>query len=59
MLVGYDERKFCLLCAWRELCMKKYSYSDGLALNCPDFVRDLTLKQAEDDKPVSAQSKVE
>jgi hypothetical protein len=57
--VGYDERKFCVLCAWRELCTKKYSYSDGLALNCPDFVRDLTLKSAEEDESASAQGKVE
>lgn len=57
--MGYDERKFCLVCAWRELCVKKYSYSDGLALNCPDFARDLTLKQAEEDESVSTQGNAE
>lgn len=46
--MGFDERKFCVLCAWRQLCQKKFSYSDGLALNCADYVRDLTIKDLDE-----------
>jgi len=40
----------CLVCAWREMCQKKYRISKTGALNCPDFVRDLRLPRGEDDK---------
>lgn len=44
MAMGFDERKFCLLCAWRQFCQKKFSYSRDVALHCADYVRDLTIK---------------
>ena len=44
MAMGFDERKFCLLCAWRQFCQKKFSYSGDVALYCADYVRDLTIK---------------
>jgi len=39
----YD-KKLCTLCAWRENCIKKFRLSDGVALHCIDFSRDLTIK---------------
>lgn len=36
----------CILCAWREDCKKKFSVS-GKDIKCPDFARDLNIK---DDK---------
>ncbi len=41
--MGYD-KKLCILCAWRENCLKKFRFSDGVALHCPEFCRDLTIK---------------
>ncbi len=38
----YDERKLCVICAWRENCKKKFSL--GNQLHCPDFVKDLSIK---------------
>lgn len=34
----------CILCAWRENCQKKFSVS-GKDMHCPDFVRDLSIKE--------------
>ena len=33
----------CILCAWRENCQKKFSVS-GRDVRCPDFVRDMSIK---------------
>lgn len=42
----------CILCAWRENCQKKFSVS-GKDIRCPDFARDLNIKDAQttEDKP--------
>ncbi len=42
-------RQYCAICAWREHCAKKFCVSDGGA-RCPDYCRDLTLKEPEADK---------
>ncbi len=36
--------EICILCAWRDSCQKKYSVS-GRDMRCPDFVRDLCIKE--------------
>lgn len=41
-----DAPDICAVCAWRETCKKKFSIS-GRDMRCPDFVRDLTIKDAE------------
>ncbi|MGO9393544.1 MAG: hypothetical protein ACLP7A_02915 [Desulfobaccales bacterium] len=35
------EPSICLVCAWRENCVKKYSFTGQ---HCLEFTRDLTLK---------------
>ena len=37
------EKNMCVICAWREHCQKKFSLPVGA--NCPDFTRDLTIKE--------------
>lgn len=39
-----SKREICILCAWRENCQKKFSVS-GRDIRCPDFVRDLSIKE--------------
>lgn len=34
----------CAICAWRATCQKKFSLS-GRSTYCPDFVRDVTIKE--------------
>ena len=34
----------CAICAWRENCQKKFSVS-GKNVRCPDFARDLSIKE--------------
>lgn len=34
----------CAICAWRATCQKKFSVS-GSSMYCPDFVRDVTIKE--------------
>ncbi len=41
------KKEICVLCAWRENCNKKFSIS-GRDIRCPDFVRDLTIKEDEE-----------
>ena len=41
------QRQFCVVCAWRENCAKKFSVADGGA-HCPDFTRDVSIKDVSD-----------
>ncbi|MEM3063432.1 MAG: hypothetical protein QW303_07815, partial [Nitrososphaerota archaeon] len=34
----------CAICAWRENCQRRYSVSSDIALNCPEYTFDITLK---------------
>ena len=36
-----QEPSICLVCAWRENCVKKFSFTGQ---HCLEFTRDLTLK---------------
>jgi hypothetical protein len=40
-------RQNCAVCAWRENCAKKFSIPDG-GSRCPDFTRDVSIKDIED-----------
>ena len=42
-----DKRQFCVVCAWRENCAKKFCVPDGGA-RCPDFTRDISIKVESD-----------
>jgi hypothetical protein len=37
-------KDICAVCAWRVTCQKKFSVS-GKDLRCPDFSRDITIKE--------------
>lgn len=41
--------EICAICAWRATCQKKFSIS-GRNLRCPDFTRDLTIKNEAKDE---------
>ena len=49
--------KHCVVCAWREDCLKKHRATGGLQVNCLDFVRDVSIAREpeptvrEQDKP--------
>lgn len=45
-------RQSCAVCAWRETCAKRFSVSDGGA-RCPDYSRDITIKDLEAEQPSS------
>lgn len=47
--MSYDERKLCVVCAWRGTCNLKYSMPGGVALHCTEFTRDVTLKEPEEE----------
>ena len=48
----------CAVCAWRETCKKKFSIS-GKDLRCPDFARDVTIKEkTEEDKEEKNEAEV-
>lgn len=42
-------RQSCVICAWRENCNKRFCVSDSGA-RCPDFSRDIRIKQSEEEK---------
>jgi len=39
------DRSLCPICAWRGDCKKKFK--PGAGVHCPDFSRDLTVKDKE------------
>lgn len=43
------KKQFCVICAWRENCAKKFSVPDGGA-HCPDFTRDVSLRDSDEVK---------
>ncbi len=47
-----EERTYCVVCAWRATCQKKYTFESSGQMRCVDYCRDLSLKpeNAEKDK---------
>lgn len=43
------ETGICAVCAWRATCQKKFSVS-GKDFRCTDFVKDISVKEKEDQK---------
>ncbi|OPX98102.1 MAG: hypothetical protein A4E62_00713 [Syntrophorhabdus sp. PtaU1.Bin002] len=41
------EGTLCVVCAWRKDCQKKFRKSQDVTLKCPDFSRDLSIKNGE------------
>jgi len=35
----------CVTCAWRQTCNKKFSMDGATTTRCPEYTRDVTLKQ--------------
>jgi hypothetical protein len=46
------EKRYCSICAWRGTCAKRFSVPKDASgrVHCPDFTRDLTIKDADIDK---------
>jgi len=44
-----ESDSICVVCAWRERCQKKFSLS-GKDMRCPDFCRDITIKESAQDE---------
>ncbi|MFA7060633.1 MAG: hypothetical protein WC156_07430 [Pedobacter sp.] len=49
-------RQSCAVCAWREKCSKRFRVSDGGA-RCPDFSRDVSIKDADEDECTQTDTK--
>lgn len=44
-----SEPSICLVCAWRETCVKRFSFTGQ---HCLEYTRDVTLKpRPEEEKP--------
>jgi hypothetical protein len=43
-----DKRISCSVCAWRATCKKRFMSGDSLALHCPEFTYDVSLKKKEE-----------
>jgi hypothetical protein len=41
-----DEQTICVVCAWRQTCNKKFSMDGATTTRCPDYTRDVTLREA-------------
>ena len=41
------EQVLCVVCAWRKDCQKKYQKNKDVAFRCPDFSRDMSIKDTE------------
>ena len=40
-----DEKTYCVVCAWRLNCQKKYAFESSGQYRCPDYSRDVTIKK--------------
>ena len=49
-------KQHCAVCAWRENCAKRFCVSDG-GTRCPDFSRDVSIKDADEDETTQFDSK--
>jgi hypothetical protein len=38
------ELRTCAICAWRETCQKRFTGGDSIAFNCPEFTKDIRIK---------------
>jgi hypothetical protein len=47
-----DEPSICAVCAWRQDCKKRFLHGKDVSLRCPDFTKDLSIRDREkpDDK---------
>jgi cytidylate kinase len=56
MSTGSDKR-ICVICAWRENCTKRYRVKSNALfdVNCPDYTRDIKLRDRDVDKLVEDQ----
>ena len=46
------EKRYCSICAWRGTCAKRFSVSKDSSgrVHCPDFTRDLAIKDDDIDE---------
>ncbi len=46
------EKKYCSICAWRANCQKRFTVSIDSSghVHCPDFTRDLAIKDRDIDE---------
>ncbi len=51
-----DERSLCVICAWRQSCVKKFSMDGATSTRCLDFTKDLTLGASETNEEASDRS---
>ena len=42
-------KQHCAVCAWRESCAKRFCINEGGG-RCPDFSRDVSIKDADADE---------
>ncbi|UCD84877.1 MAG: hypothetical protein JSU92_01430 [Deltaproteobacteria bacterium] len=53
------EKRSCVVCAWRENCQKRFTSSPDIALRCPEYARDVTLKETAGKERTSEEEKEE
>ncbi|BCB97371.1 hypothetical protein JZK55_22930 [Dissulfurispira thermophila] len=47
-----ENKVLCIICAWRATCQKQFSMKAGQ--KCPEFVRDVTIKEKPNDEAQSS-----
>ena len=47
-----NERTMCVICAWSKDCQKKFLRSQDISFRCPEFTKDISIKDGvkSDDK---------
>lgn len=41
------EPSLCIICAWKKDCQKKFLRGKDTTLRCPDFTKDVSIKDRE------------
>jgi hypothetical protein len=55
-----SERKYCAICAWRGNCQKRFNVSTDAQgfVHCPDYSRDMSIKDNQIDEAVKKDQQV-
>lgn len=51
-----EGKTLCVLCAWRAGCNKKFSMDGATTTRCPEYTRDVTLKDSREDSQTNTET---
>ena len=54
--MAQNGKTVCVTCAWRLTCNKKFSMDGATTKRCPEYTRDVTLKEPSEENKDDAKT---